>query len=72
MQGTAVSEAPHFQEQFGLEVVQVPPHRRLQRQDAAPLIYYNSSNKIHVRKHSAHTVMHECQSSTSSFLSYLL
>ncbi|CAG8775747.1 25059_t:CDS:2, partial [Racocetra persica] len=45
MTGTAQSEAKEFREVYGMEVISVPPYRRLIRQDHDALIFFNRERK---------------------------
>lgn len=46
MTGTADTEAPEFMEIYGLEVVIIPTHRPMVRNDAADMVFLNMNGKM--------------------------
>src|SRR5215467_5172214 len=46
MTGTAVTEAEEFHKIYGLEVVEIPTHRPMRRDDAADVIYKTEQSKF--------------------------
>ena len=46
MTGTAFTEAEEFQQIYGLDVVQIPPNRKIQREDLDDLIFKTEHGKL--------------------------
>ncbi len=47
MTGTADTEAPEFQQIYNLEVIVIPPHKKMIRKDHVDLIYLTANEKYH-------------------------
>ena len=45
MTGTAMTEAEEFRQIYGMEVIAIPPYRKLARKDRDDLIFWNKENK---------------------------
>ncbi len=46
MTGTAITEKHEFQQIYGLDVMQIPPHRKMIRQDLSDLVYQTTADKF--------------------------